>query len=162
MPTAGRQGPNVAMDSAGTAHELQKLDALFPVLHGLFGEDGSVQGAADVARVPLVGCGILGSAVALDKRIAKQLLLGAGLPVARAATIQAHYRPTFSELRDELGLPIFIKPARQGSSVGVSKVASEAEYHAAVANGFSHDSVLLGERCGVCRSDRPPDRSWVG
>ena len=77
----------VAISPAGTPSDAGKIDILFPVLHGLHGEDGSVQGLAEVARVPLAGCGILGSAAALDKPIAKQLLRAAGLPVARAVSI---------------------------------------------------------------------------
>jgi D-alanine-D-alanine ligase len=141
----GGQGRIIAVSSDGSTHELPKIDALFPVLHGLHGEDGSVQGLAAVSRVPLVGCGILGSATALDKSIAKRLLNEAGLPTARSVTIQIKDVPAFSELRDVLGLPIFIKPARQGSSVGVSKVMSERDYERALAEGFKHDGKLLAE-----------------
>ena len=141
----GGQGRMVAIPAEGAPHELPKIDIVFPVLHGLHGEDGSVQGLAEVARVPLAGCGILGSATALDKDIAKRLLKEAGLPVARWATIHNDAAPGFAELERELGLPIFIKPARQGSSVGVSKVSSEEEYEAALAEGFKHDRKLLAE-----------------
>ncbi len=115
------------------------------MLHGLHGEDGSVQGLAEVARVPLAGCGILGSATALDKDIAKRLLNEAGLPTARSVTIRPDAAPAFAELEGVLGLPLFLKPARQGSSVGVSKVATEQDYAAALAEGFRHDSKLLAE-----------------
>ena len=131
MPEAGQElslvpggrGRMILIGAEGLVAGTDKIDALFPVLHGLHGEDGSVQGLAAVARVPLVGCGILGSATALDKIIAKQLLGAAGLPVARSLTIRAGEAPEFARLEDELGLPIFIKPARQGSSVGVIKVS---------------------------------------
>jgi D-alanine-D-alanine ligase len=115
------------------------------VLHGLHGEDGAVQGLAEVARVPLVGCGILGSANALDKDIAKRLFNEAGIPAARSVTIYQDAAPAFEELEQALGLPIFIKPARQGSSVGVSKVLTKAGYDAALSEGFRHDSKLLAE-----------------
>jgi D-alanine-D-alanine ligase len=141
----GGQGRMIAIPSDGPTHELPKIDALFPVLHGLHGEDGSVQGLAEVSRVPLVGCGILGSATALDKSIAKRLLIEAGLPAARSVTIHPKVVPAFSVLQDMLGLPIFIKPARQGSSVGVSKVANERDYERALAEGFKHDGKLLAE-----------------
>jgi D-alanine-D-alanine ligase len=141
----GGHGRLMAIPAGGTPHDLPKIDILFPVLHGLYGEDGSVQGAAEVARVPLVGCGILGSAAALDKDIAKRLLKEAGLPVARALTIRHGAAPAFAELQSALGLPLFVKPARQGSSVGVRKVSSEAEYEAALAEGFKHDGKLLAE-----------------
>lgn len=142
---AGGEGRIVAIPVGAVPHELTRIDILFPVLHGLFGEDGSVQGLAEVARVPLVGCGILGSATALDKDIAKRLLLEAGLPAARSLTIREDAAPTFADVEAALGLPVFIKPARQGSSVGVSKVSSAAQYDVALAEGFRHDRKLLAE-----------------
>lgn len=141
----GGQGRVMAIPPEGAVYELLKIDVLFPVLHGLHGEDGAVQGAAEVARVPLVGCGILGSATALDKDIAKRLLGQAGLHVARSVTIHDGAAPAFKEVGRALGLPIFIKPARQGSSVGVSKISTEREYEAALAEGFRHDRKLLAE-----------------
>ena len=101
--------------------------------------------ALPVARVPLVGCGILGSAVALDKDIAKRLLREAGIATARALTIRRDAIPAFADLAAALGLPVFVKPARQGSSVGVSKVAGEDDYRAALEEGFRHDDKLLAE-----------------
>ena len=136
----------MAIPFDGVSYELAKIDMLFPVLHGIHGEDGAVQGAAEVARIPLAGCSILGSAVALDKDIAKRLLKEAGVPVARSVTIRQDSAPRFDELETTLGLPLFIKPARQGSSVGVSKVTSEGEYEAALDEGFKHDSKLLAEQ----------------
>ncbi|RWE27362.1 MAG: D-alanine--D-alanine ligase [Mesorhizobium sp.] len=141
----GGHGRMLAIPADGPPHELPAIDILFPVLHGLHGEDGAVQGLAEVARVPLAGCGILGSATALDKDIAKRLLKAAGLPVARSVTILREAVPAFAEIASALGLPVFIKPARQGSSVGVSKVSSEADYEAAIAEGFRHDGKLLAE-----------------
>ncbi len=141
----GGQGRLMAFPADGAPRELAQLDILFPVLHGLPGEDGSVQGLAEVARVPLAGCGILGSAVALDKDIAKRLLSEAGLPVARSVTIHRGAPPSFADLESELGVPIFIKPARQGSSVGVSKVHASQEFAAALAEGFRHDVKLIAE-----------------
>ena len=141
----GGQGRLVALPPDGAPYELPKIDILFPVLHGLYGEDGSVQGVAEVALVPLAGCGILGSAAALDKDIAKRLLNQAGLPVARSVTIHQGAAPAFAELRSGLGLPLFIKPARQGSSVGVSKVSTDVDYEAALVEGFRHDRKLLAE-----------------
>ncbi|OWV77929.1 D-alanine--D-alanine ligase [Rhizobium sp. R634] len=141
----GGRGRMLAMSAHGAPHELPGIDILFPVLHGPHGEDGSVQGAAEVARVPLVGCGILGSAAALDKDITKRLLKAAGLPVARAVTIHEGSAPSLDRLESELGLPLFIKPARQGSSVGVSKVHASQEFAAALAGGFRHDRTLLAE-----------------
>lgn len=126
-------------------HDLAPIDILFPVLHGMHGEDGSVQGLAEVACVPLLGCGILGSATAIDKDVAKRLLNEAGVPTARSVTILPGQVPTFSDLEHTLGLPVFVKPARQGSSVGVSKVRTAADYETALAEGFKHDRKLLAE-----------------
>ena len=104
-----------------------------------------MQGLAEVAGVPLVGCGILGSATALDKDIAKRLLNEAGLPAARSVTLHPGAVLSFAEIEGKLGLPVFVKPARQGSSVGVSKVAAQGEYETALAEGFRHDRKLLVE-----------------
>lgn len=141
----GGRGRIVALGGDGGARELPAIDILFPVLHGPHGEDGSVQGLAQVAGVPLAGCGILGSATAIDKDIAKRLLNEAGVPTAPAVVIHPGEVPAFADLQQRLGLPIFIKPARQGSSVGVSKVATEAEFEAALEVGFRHDRKLLAE-----------------
>ena len=141
----GGKGRLLALPPEGGALDLPAIDILFPVLHGLHGEDGSVQGLAEVAGVPLAGCGILGSATALDKDIAKRLFRDAGLSAARSLTLHSHAVPSFEELTETLGLPVFIKPARQGSSVGVSKVTSAEGYTAALEEGFRHDRKLLAE-----------------
>ena len=145
-------GPELALLPGGGGRivavpggELPPVDILFPVLHGLPGEDGSVQGLAEVAGVPLAGCGILGSATALDKDIAKRLLAAAGLPVARALTVHSAAVPSFDEVENTLGLPVFVKPARQGSSFGVSKVSTAVQYDEALAVGFRYDRKLLVE-----------------
>ncbi len=142
---AGGEGRMMAFSADGGARELAKIDILFPVLHGLPGEDGSVQGLAEVAGVPLAGCGILGSAVALDKDIAKRLFHQAGLPAARAVTIRPDGAPDFADLERALGVPFFVKPVRQGSSVGVTKVHASQEFAGALAEGFRYDDRLLAE-----------------
>ncbi len=141
----GGHGRMVAFAAGGGARELATVDILFPVLHGLPGEDGSVQGLAEVAGVPLAGCGILGSAVALDKDVAKRLFHEAGLAAARAVTIHPGAAPAFAEVERTLGLPFFVKPARQGSSVGVTKVNASQEFAGALADGFRYDTKLLAE-----------------
>ena len=141
----GGRGRLLAVPEQGPPRELPPLDLLFPVLHGQWGEDGSVQGLAEVARVPMAGCGILGSANALDKSIAKRLFVQAGIPAARSVTIRRSEAPRFDDLAAELGLPMFVKPATQGSSVGVSKVSGSQEWAAALEGGFSHDDTLLVE-----------------
>lgn len=141
----GGSGRVLALDVDGSFHELPRIDILFPVLHGLPGEDGAVQGLAETAQVPLAGCGIAGSANALDKDLAKRLFSAAGVPTARSVTIVKNKPRSFSEVSEQLGLPVFVKPARQGSSVGVSKVMSEEDYDAALSEGFRHDRKLLAE-----------------
>jgi D-alanine-D-alanine ligase len=139
------------------AIELPPIDVVFPVLHGLFGEDGSVQGYAEVAGVPFVGCGILGSATAIDKDIAKSLLQQAGLSVARSVTLRPDDPFSFDDIAGRLGVPVFVKPARQGSSVGVSKAATADAFQAALDEAFRHDRKILVEEfiqgreieCGV-------------
>ncbi|MBO0905612.1 D-alanine--D-alanine ligase family protein [Jiella sonneratiae] len=141
----GGRGQALSISEGGTAGPLPAIDVVFPVLHGLPGEDGAVQGLCEVAMVPLAGCGILGSATALDKDVAKRLLAAAGIPVARAVTIRAEARPAFAAVEAAIGLPIFVKPARQGSSVGVAKVRTKAEFDAALDEAFRHDRVALAE-----------------
>lgn len=138
-------GQAVAIAPDGHISELLHIDILFPVLHGLYGEDGTVQGLAEVARVALAGCGLTGSANALDKDLAKRLFHQAGVPAARSVTITRNAQPTFDDLRHELGLPLFIKPARQGSSVGVNKVSTATDYIRALREGFCYDNKLLAE-----------------
>ncbi|EJC80693.1 D-alanine--D-alanine ligase [Rhizobium leguminosarum bv. trifolii WSM2297] len=141
----GGRGRILAIGPDGKTADGGRIDILFPVLHGLHGEDGAVQGFSEVARVPLVGCSILGSAAALDKDITKQLLKAAGLPVARSVTIHQHAPPNFELIKEQLGLPLFIKPARQGSSVGVRKIWDSQEFAPALAEAFGHDRKLIGE-----------------
>jgi D-alanine-D-alanine ligase len=141
----GGRGRLLVIPKDGPAHELPAIDILFPVLHGLHGEDGSIQGLAEVAMVPFVGCGILGSAIAIDKDVAKRLLKEAGLPVARSLTFRHGEAPSFEDVTKELGLPVFVKPARQGSSVGVSKAETAEQFRTALAEGFRHDHKVLVE-----------------
>jgi D-alanine-D-alanine ligase len=153
----GGNGALVVIEG-GAARVLDPVDVLFPVLHGPFGEDGTVQGAAELAGVPYVGSGVFASAAAMDKDVAKRLMRAAGLAVARAMTLRAGDPvPGFAEVAAELGRPLFVKPARLGSSVGVSKADGEEEFAAAVAEAFRHDEKILVEafvrgrevECGV-------------
>ncbi len=140
----GGKGRLMALEGAG-ARELPAVDVLFPVLHGLNGEDGSIQGLAQIVGLPLVGCGILGSANAIDKDMAKRLLREAGLPVARSVTLVRGDKPDFNEITATLGSPVFVKPTRQGSSVGVSKVQDAKGFESALAEAFRHDRKVLVE-----------------
>ncbi|MDL2407118.1 D-alanine--D-alanine ligase family protein [Rhizobium calliandrae] len=141
---AGGKGRLMALEGV-SARELPDIDVLFPVLHGLNGEDGSIQGLAQIVGVPLVGCGILGSANAIDKDMAKRLLREAGLPVARSVTLQRGDIQSFDNITSTLGSPVFVKPTRQGSSVGVSKVHDAGQFESALAEAFRHDRKVLVE-----------------
>jgi D-alanine-D-alanine ligase len=146
----------------GAAPDLScAVAVVFPVLHGPFGEDGTVQGAAEIAGVPYVGSGVLGSAAAMDKDIAKRLMRDSGLPNARFLCFTRGDAPAFEAVAAELGRPVFVKPARMGSSVGVSKAATAQEFAEAVAEAFRHDRKILVEEfipgreieCGVLEGE---------
>ncbi|MBZ9655100.1 D-alanine--D-alanine ligase family protein [Phyllobacterium lublinensis] len=141
----GGKGRTLVLPRSGPAYEIAPVDVLIPILHGQFGEDGSVQGFAEVADVAYVGCGIFGSAAAMDKHQAKCLFAQAGLPVARGRTISRQERPDAEAIAQELGLPLFVKPVRQGSSVGVSKARTAAELSSAIDDGLKYDSRVLIE-----------------
>jgi D-alanine-D-alanine ligase len=128
--------------------ELGKLDVVFPVLHGPYGEDGSVQGLCRLANLPCVGAGILGSAVVMDKDAMKRLLRDAGIPIARFVTLlRSRPAQSFAELAESLGSPLFVKPANLGSSVGISRVQSEDQYRQALDSAFEYDTKLVVEEC---------------
>ena len=137
----------VACDDDATVEQPAPIDVLFPVLHGPFGEDGSVQGLAELAGVPYVGANVFASAAAMDKDAAKRLLRDAGLPIARFRAVTEADEPSFAELVAELGRPLFVKPARLGSSVGVGKVDNAEEFTAALCEAFRHDRKAVVEEC---------------
>ncbi|QIG50502.1 D-alanine--D-alanine ligase [Nordella sp. HKS 07] len=141
----GGRGRLVTLSADGKTSELPSVDVVFPVLHGPFGEDGSVQGYAEVADVAYVGSGVFASATAMDKEFAKKLLAATGLPVARALTLRRDEPVTFDTIAAGLGLPFFLKPARQGSSVGVGKVTDRASFARCRDEAFRHDDKLLAE-----------------
>ena len=122
-------------------------DIVFPVLHGPYGEDGTIQGLLELAGVPYVGAGVLGSAVGMDKDIMKRLLMQAGLPVGKFLVFRQHEisQIHFKNIQEMLGLPVFVKPANLGSSVGVSKVETEKELRRAVDTAFQYDMKILIE-----------------
>jgi len=125
---------------------LPVLDVVFPILHGPFGEDGTVQGLLKLANIPFVGAGVLGSAVGMDKDVMKRLLRDAGIPIGKYTCVYSEeVIPTFDWIKENLGMPCFIKPANLGSSVGISKVNSENEYHEALELAFSFDNKVLIE-----------------
>ena len=137
---------------------LGEVDVVFPVLHGPFGEDGTVQGLLELAGVPYVGAGVLGSSLAMDKDVFKAVMRDRGIPVTRNITLRQGQGP-----ENPFGFPVFVKPARLGSSVGISKASDEEELAAAVALAFEHDEKVLVEEfvdgveveCGVLGNERP-------
>ncbi len=120
-----------------------KIDRVFIALHGRYGEDGTVQGALELLRIPYTGSGVMASAIAMDKVMTKRLWLAEGLPTPRYALLGKH-----TELRrvpDDLGLPLFIKPPHEGSTIGVSKVAGYSQMQAAYDLAAKYDDVVLAE-----------------
>jgi len=139
-------GERTIIDKA-TGSVITTIDVLYPVLHGAYGEDGSIQGLAKVAGLPCVGCGILGSSAGMDKDVTKRLLRDAGIGVADFVTLRQGYNDhlTYSEISAKLGSELFIKPANLGSSVGVSFVDNEADFLTAVKSGFEYDPKVIVE-----------------
>lgn len=122
-------------------------DVVFPVLHGTFGEDGTVQGLLEMVGVPYVGSGVLGSSICMDKEVTKRLLREAGLPVVKFLCLTPQRIPTFDDVVEVLGLPFFVKPASLGSSVGIAKVKEENNFEEAVRQAFSFDTRIILEEC---------------
>src|SRR3989344_4653601 len=120
-----------------------KLDVIFPALHGPYVEDGSVQGLLKLADIPFVGAGVLGSAVGMDKDVMKRLLRDAGIPIVDF--IASNTPISFNNAKRKLGLPLFIKPANTGSSVGISKVKNKKEFDAAMKDAFKYDTKIIIE-----------------
>ncbi len=141
----GGKGQAVTIAADGRQGLLPAIDLIFPVLHGPFGEDGTVQGYAETADVAYVGCGVAASAAAMDKALAKRLLVAEGIPVARAIAVHEGDAQPGEALLEALGLPLFVKPARQGSSVGVSRVDSLDALQPALDEAFRHDDKVLIE-----------------
>lgn len=120
---------------------------ILPILHGKNGEDGSVQGLAQLLHIPIVGCDVTASAICMDKIATKEIMAAHDVAIVPYAVHHvAEPQPSFDELKDKLGLPLFVKPARAGSSVGVSKVTDEAELVAAVKEAHRHDKKVLIEQ----------------
>jgi len=154
----GSVAATLPVPTAKVPATLGEVDVVFPVLHGPFGEDGTVQGLLELAGVPYVGAGVLGSALAMDKDVFKAVMRDRGIPVTRNITLRQGQAP-----ENPFGFPVFVKPARLGSSVGISKVRSEDELAPAVELAFRHDEKVLVEEfvsgveveCGVLGNDEP-------
>lgn len=128
-------------------HQVIQPDVILPILHGRNGEDGTVQGLAQLLHIPMVGCDVTSSGVAMNKLATKEILEANTIPTIPYES-HRHYEdvPDFGRLTMRLGSPIFVKPARAGSSVGVSKVRNESEFREALANAHQHDDIVLIER----------------
>ncbi|WP_199430398.1 D-alanine--D-alanine ligase family protein [Qaidamihabitans albus] len=147
----------VSVDPGTGVEVLGGVDVVFPVLHGAFGEDGTIQGLLELADLPYVGAGVLASAAAMDKEYAKKLLAAEGLPVGRYAALRRGQSTLDEGERERLGLPVFVKPSRAGSSIGISKVTDWADLDEAIALARRTDPKVLIEagvdgrevECGV-------------
>ena len=125
----------------------EPIDVVFPVLHGTYGEDGTVQGLLKLANIPFVGAGVLGSSIGMDKDVMKRLLRDAKLPIAKFLTVHKHEvsHLKFAEITSAIGLPFFVKPANLGSSVGITKVKSEEQFGMSIDLAFQYDRKVLIE-----------------
>ncbi|MFA4915384.1 MAG: D-alanine--D-alanine ligase [Syntrophales bacterium] len=149
----------------GSQEPVEAVDVVFPVLHGPFGEDGTVQGFLKLAGIPFVGSSVLGSAVGMDKDVMKRLLREEGIPVCNFKTVYAHERGQliYEQIQTYFGVPFFIKPANLGSSVGVYKVHNADEFTSALYNAFQFDNKVLIEEfvegreieCAVLGNENP-------
>jgi D-alanine-D-alanine ligase len=163
-PTPGAHGLLVPGEPRAS---LGRLDVVFPVLHGTYGEDGTVQGLLELADVPYIGSGVLGSAVGMDKDVQKRLLQAAGVPVVPFLTVTRRQWDTDQRAIEaaaaDLGLPLFVKPANLGSSVGISKVKRLESLAGGVAAAFDYDNKIIIEHgvnareieCAVLGNDEP-------
>lgn len=177
-------GAEVALASVSSGTVLQgagqaaPVDVVFPVLHGPLCEDGSIQGLFELAQVAYVGSGVLGSAICMDKDVAKRLVSAAGIDTAEYVCVRTGQWPALAaaleaRVRDELGYPVFVKPANLGSSVGVTRVQEPAGLSAAVAYALQYDEKVIVERAVDAREielavlssldeGAPPDVSVAG
>ena len=146
-----------ATSGASAGGVLASVDVVFPVLHGPYGEDGTIQGLLELAGVPYVGAGVLASAAGMDKEFTKKLLAAEGLPIGGYAVLRPAQQMLAPEQRQRLGLPVFVKPARGGSSIGVNRVTTWEQLPAAIADARRHDPKVIVEaavagrelECGV-------------
>lgn len=147
---------------SGNGSIVKNIDVMFPILHGPMGEDGTIQGFLELANIPYVGPGVLGSAVGMDKDVMKRLLRDGGIPVSDFITATSSDIDT-KAIVERFGLPLFVKPANMGSSVGVSKVTAEAELKSAVEEALLFDIKVLIEKavdgdeieCAILGNDDP-------
>ena len=161
LAIADRRLPAVTGESATplelAAQILASVDVVFPILHGPYGEDGTIQGLLELAGVPYVGAGVFASAAGMDKEFAKKVIDAAGLPIGDYVVLRSRQASPGAEDIARLGFPLFVKPARGGSSIGVSRVTSAGDLPAAIAEARRHDPKVIIEaaiegrelECGV-------------
>jgi D-alanine-D-alanine ligase len=165
MPAAegGRGGTLVPFErdasSLSPAHDVLQLDVVFPVLHGTFGEDGTMQGLFELAGLAYVGSGVLGSATGMDKEVMKRLFLAAGLPITKHVTLLRHEwkqapKKVIAKLEAALKYPLFVKPANLGSSVGISKAHDRKELGPAIDMAAGFDRKIVVEQAVGARGNR--------
>jgi D-alanine-D-alanine ligase len=151
----------VAVEASDGVAALSEVDVVLPMLHGPFGEDGTIQGMLEIAGIPYVGAGVFASAAAMDKEFAKKLFAAEGLPIGAHVVLRAGMTLSAGE-KERLGLPVFVKPARGGSSIGISKVSDWSQWDAALASARDADSKVLVEaafqgarevECGVLEGE---------
>lgn len=153
----------ILIDKDGRWSLDEKIDVVFPVLHGPFGEDGTIQGLLKFANIPFVGASVLGSAIGMDKDVMKRLLRDAEIPIARFLTITENDIPPYMEVSKMLGSLVFVKPANLGSSVGVNKASDQASFERAIREAFQYDRKIIIEEsiqgreieCSVLGNDKP-------
>jgi D-alanine-D-alanine ligase len=155
----GKWSPHAIGPEPGAHPE---IDVVFPVLHGTFGEDGTIQGLFELADLPYVGAGVLGSSVSMDKEMMKRVCAERMLPIVDYVTVTRE-KPDLEKICEHLPFPMFVKPANLGSSVGISKAHDARELEAAVALAAQYDRKVIVERaivgreleCAVLGNDRP-------
>ena len=176
LPTIPESAPTVVADVAGfsVGGKDLNIDIAFPLLHGPFGEDGTIQGMLEIADIPYVGSGVLASAVAMDKSFAKSIFASQAISTAPGIVVKkADWKSDHVAIEkkvSELGYPVFVKPARSGSSRGTSKVKAVEQLSAAIAEALSLDTKVLIEQaivgseieCAVLEIDGEPQASIVG
>jgi D-alanine-D-alanine ligase len=142
----------VKLETQQGEEKVEKLDVIFPVLHGTFGEDGTIQGLLEMAGIPYVGCGVLASSCGMDKAFMKILFRDAGLPLCKYVWFlrsewEADNDATLNQIEQQLGYPCFVKPANLGSSVGVSKATDAMTLREAIALAAEYDRKIIVEEC---------------
>jgi D-alanine-D-alanine ligase len=146
----GRGGQLLSL-GGGAAELLATVDVVFPVLHGPYGEDGTIQGLLELAGVPYVGAGVLASAAGMDKEFTKKLLAAEGLPIGIQVVLRPGQQTLSLEDRERIGLPAFVKPARGGSSIGITRVTAWDRLPEAIAQARRHDPKVIIEAAIIGR-----------